>query len=42
MTRARQGMVIWIPRGDLNDETRSPAWFDATADYMIRCGLVPI
>jgi hypothetical protein len=39
LTRARQGLVIWIPQGDAGDETRPSAWFNATADYLVRCGL---
>lgn len=39
LTRARRGMIIWVPEGDLSDETRLPAGFDATADYLTRCGL---
>ena len=39
LTRARQGLVIWIPKGDESDETRPPAWFDKTADYLLRCGV---
>lgn len=41
LTRARRGLIIWIPQGDISDETRSPICFDLTADYLIRCG-VPI
>ena len=39
LTRARQGLVIWIPRGDIGDETRQSSWLDETADYLHRCGL---
>jgi hypothetical protein len=39
LTRARRGMVLWIPQGDISDETRLPSSFDSTADYLIRCGL---
>jgi hypothetical protein len=38
MTRARQGIVLFIPKGDSSDPTRSPAEFDATADFLISCG----
>jgi hypothetical protein len=41
LTRARQGMIIWIPRGELSDETRPLSWFDSTANFLIRCG-VPV
>ena len=39
LTRARQGLAIWIPRGDAGDETRRPSWLDETAEYLCRCGL---
>jgi hypothetical protein len=39
LTRARQGLIIWIPQGDTADETRSPGPFDGTADYLGECGL---
>ena len=39
LTRAREGLVIWIPSGDMTDPTRPASWFDATADYLKRCGL---
>lgn len=39
MTRAREGMVIWVPPGDARDTTRSPSEFNAVADYLGRCGL---
>ncbi len=38
LTRARQGFVIWIPRGDSADITRDPALLDATADFLGQCG----
>lgn len=34
LTRARQGMVIFIPRGDATDPTRAPAFYDQTFDYL--------
>jgi hypothetical protein len=39
LTRARQGLVIWIPHGEVSDETRPPTWCDSTAEYLIRCGM---
>jgi hypothetical protein len=38
LTRAREGLVIWIPEGSAEDETRPPAWFDLTADFLARSG----
>jgi hypothetical protein len=42
LTRARRGMILWIPQGDNLDETRSPLYFNSTADYFVRCGLTVI
>jgi hypothetical protein len=39
LTRARQGMVIFVPRGDEEDATRDPAEMDTTADFLQRCGV---
>ncbi len=39
LTRARQGLVIWIPAGDSTDETRLSEPFDSTAEYLASCGL---
>lgn len=42
LTRARQGMVIFVPRGDPNDPTRLPEFYDGTYEYLIEIGLKPI
>ena len=39
LTRARQGVIIWVPEGDSSDPTRLPNFFDPTADYLVRCGV---
>jgi DUF2075 family protein len=39
LTRARQGMVIFVPSGCLNDPTRPPSFYDETFDYLVSCGL---
>ena len=39
LTRARQGMVIYVPKGDPDDPTRSPAELDATATFLLQCGV---
>jgi hypothetical protein len=39
LTRARQGMVIYVPRGDENDSTRLPSELNETADYLLQCGI---
>jgi DUF2075 family protein len=38
LTRAREGLVIWVPRGDPNDPTRNPLRHDRTADFLLACG----
>lgn len=39
LTRARQGMVIFVPKGDKSDETRDPNFYDHTYKYLIDCGI---
>lgn len=34
LTRARQGMVIFVPYGDDNDATRKPSYYDETFKYL--------
>ncbi len=41
LTRARQGMVLFVPEGDLDDHTRLPAFYDASFAYLRRIG-VPV
>lgn len=38
LTRAREGMVIFVPRGDSGDSTRVPGTYDAIAYYLKECG----
>jgi hypothetical protein len=39
LTRARQGMILFVPKGDALDHTRPPAFYDGTFDYLRSCGL---
>lgn len=39
LTRARQGMVILIPRGDSADPTRHPDFYDPTFEYLQSIGI---
>jgi hypothetical protein len=39
LTRARQGMVLFVPYGDSTDATRSPEFYDATFDYLTELGI---
>lgn len=40
LTRARKGMVVFVPRGDLSgeDQTRSPEFYDGIAEHLLCCG----
>lgn len=42
LTRARQGMVIFIPKGDKTDITRLPEFYDNTYEYLKALGLPEI
>ncbi len=42
LTRAREGMVIWVPRGDANDRTRSPDFYNPIANFLKDCGVEEI
>jgi len=39
LTRARQGMVIFVPLGDRSDPTRPPEHYDATLRYLAEVGI---
>lgn len=39
LTRARQGMVIFLPHGNVDDSTRRHEFFDSTFDYLVSCGV---
>ena len=39
LTRARQGMVVFVPLGDREDPTRAPEYYDATFDYLAAAGI---
>lgn len=39
LTRARQGMVIFVPPGEASDETRQPGYYDATFEYLRSTGI---
>jgi hypothetical protein len=39
LTRARQGMIIFVPEGDPNDPTRPPVFYDQTFAFLKACGL---
>jgi hypothetical protein len=39
LTRARQGMVLFVPPGDHADATRQPVFYDGTFDYLVNLGI---
>ena len=39
LTRARQGMVIFVPPGAKRDRTRSPAFYEGVYDYLTDIGV---
>ena len=42
LTRAREGMVLFVPHGDLADNTRPPMHYDKLAEYLVSCGAQPL
>jgi len=42
LTRARQGMIIFIPMGNNEDKTRKTSFYDETYQYLISCGIEPL
>jgi len=42
LTRARQGMVLFVPPGNSDDPTRPPAFYDATFNYLVELGIPTI
>lgn len=39
MTRARQGLIIWVPEGSKDDRTRDPDFYDPIYEYLKSCGI---
>ncbi|WP_454804394.1 DUF2075 domain-containing protein [Mucilaginibacter phyllosphaerae] len=42
LTRGREGMVIFVPPGDIADVTRKPDDYNQIAEYLISCGVKEI
>jgi hypothetical protein len=42
LTRARQGMVVFVPAGDADDWTRPAAYYDGTYRFLTSCGIKSI
>jgi hypothetical protein len=41
LTRARQGMIIYVPNPPIGDTSRSHALLNDTYDFLLKCGAVP-
>lgn len=39
LTRARQGVVIFLPHGNDDDTTRQTSFFEGTFNYLVSCGI---
>ncbi|HAO45451.1 MAG TPA: hypothetical protein DCQ97_00895 [Chitinophagaceae bacterium] len=39
LTRAREGMIIFVPEGEVDDETRLPEFYNPIFEYLKSCGL---
>ena len=39
LTRARQGMIIFVPEGDERDQTRLPEFYDPVFEYFLTLGI---
>ena len=42
LTRARQGMIIVVPKGDPEDKTRKAEYYNSTYDYLKRVGIIKL
>jgi hypothetical protein len=42
LTRARKGLLIWVPPGDVGDPTLDPTRLDRTYRYLLDCGVVEL
>lgn len=42
LTRARQGLIIFVPKGDENDSTRLPEFYDGIFNYLKEIGIKEI
>ena len=39
LTRAREGIIVFVPEGDSKDETRLPEFYNPIFEYLVSCGL---
>lgn len=39
LTRAREGLIVFIPEGDIDDKTRPPELYNSIFEYLKSCGI---
>ncbi len=37
-TYAWQGLIVFVPEGNIQDKTRDPKFYDGTYEFLINCG----
>ncbi|EFY07723.1 DNA/RNA helicase domain-containing protein [Succinatimonas hippei] len=42
LTRARQGYIIYVPKGNVKDVTRNPEYYDCTYNYLKKIGVFEV
>ncbi|MFN5757712.1 MAG: DNA/RNA helicase domain-containing protein [Planctomycetia bacterium] len=42
LTRARQGMVIFVPPGAKRDKTRNPRFYQGVSEYLTDLGVLQV
>jgi hypothetical protein len=42
LTRARQGLVVFVPHGSEVDQTRRKSFYDPLYDFLLDCGFEPL
>ncbi len=42
LTRAREGIIVFVPGGDMKDQTCLPEFYDPIFEYLVSCGLEEI
>jgi len=39
LTRSRQGMILFVPKGEASDRTRPSSFYDGTVEFLCACGI---
>jgi hypothetical protein len=42
LTRARQGMIIYVPQPGISDPSRNHSGLDTTVSYLLACGALAL